>query len=46
MVSDGNVQTKQLISDIISIDNLLDVGYKRMMSPKKDIFRILVDPSI
>ena len=45
MVSDGNVQTKPLISDIIGIDDLLDVGYKRMMSPNKDIFRILVDPS-
>ena len=45
LVASGAIKTTPLISDIISLDEVIDVGFARMMAPTKDIFRILVAPS-
>ncbi len=45
LISSGAVRTTPLISEVISLDEVIDVGFARMMAPTKDIFRILVAPS-
>ena len=45
LVASGDVKTAPLISDVIGLDQVVDVGYARMMAPTKDLFRILVSPS-
>lgn len=45
VIASGDIKTSPLISDIISLDEVIDVGFSRMMAPTKDIFRILVAPS-
>ena len=45
MLGDGSVKTASLISGIIGLDQVVDVGYPRMMAPTKDIFRLLVSPT-
>ena len=45
LVADGKVKTAPLASDVIGLDQVVDVGYARMLQPTKDFFRILVDPS-
>ena len=45
LISDGSLKTTPLISDIIGLDEVIDVGYARMLAPTKEIFRILVAPS-
>ena len=45
LLSDGTLRTAPLISDIIGLDEVISVGFKRMLEPTKDIFRILVSPS-
>lgn len=45
IISTGGIKTTPLISDIISLDEVIDVGFARMMAPTKDVFRILVTPS-
>ena len=45
LLSDGTLKTAPLISDIIGLAEVIDVGFERMLAPTKDIFRILVSPS-
>ena len=45
LLSDGTLRTAPLISDMIGLDEVISVGFKRMLEPTKDIFRILVSPS-
>jgi (R,R)-butanediol dehydrogenase/meso-butanediol dehydrogenase/diacetyl reductase len=45
MIGAGQIKTAPLISGIIGLDEVVDVGYARMMSPTKDVFRLLVSPS-
>ena len=45
MIGDGSVTTSPLVSGIIGLDEVVDVGYARMMAPTKDIFRLLVSPA-
>ena len=45
LISAGKVQTAPLVSDVIGLDQVIDVGFARMMQGEKDFFRILVDPS-
>lgn len=45
LIASGAVRTAPLVSDVISLDEVIDVGFARMMAPTKDIFRILVAPS-
>ena len=44
-IASGSVKTRPLISDVIGLDEVLDVAFPRMMAPTKDFFRILVSPS-
>jgi (R,R)-butanediol dehydrogenase/meso-butanediol dehydrogenase/diacetyl reductase len=44
MLARGDIKTLPLISDKISLDEVLDKGFTRMLSPTKDVFRILVSP--
>ena len=46
MISSGSVKTTPLISDEIGLEDVINVGFDRMMSSSKDVFRILVNPSI
>ena len=45
MLGDGSIKTASLVSGIIGLDEVVDVGYPRMMAPTKDIFRLLVSPA-
>ena len=44
LIASGAIKTTPLISDIIGLAEVLDVGYARMRAATKDIFRILVAP--
>lgn len=44
LIASGKLQTTPLITDQINLDQVIDVGFKRMMAPTKDVFRILVKP--
>ena len=46
LVASGALQTAPLISDRIPLEDVVDRGFARMMSPAKDVFRILVAPSM
>lgn len=46
LIAEGKIKTRQLISDIISLDQVIDTGFKRMLAPTKDVFRILVSPNL
>ena len=39
------IQTKPLISEVITLEQVIDRGFARMMAPTKDVFRILVSPT-
>ena len=45
LLTEGKLHTKPLVSEVISLDEVKSKGFERMMSPDKDIFRILVKPS-
>ncbi len=45
LISDKKIKTEMLVSEIIGIDQVVDVGYNKMLSGDKDFFRILVSPS-
>ena len=45
LMADGKIDAGPLVSDVIGLDEVVDVGYARMLQPTKDFFRILVDPS-
>lgn len=34
------------VSDVIALSDVIGVGYKRMLSPNKDFFRIVVNPRL
>ncbi len=44
LISLGSVKTKPLVSDVIGLEEVIDVGFARMLNPDKDFFRILVSP--
>ena len=45
LIGSGAVKTAPLVSGILGLDEVVDVGYSRMMAPTKDIFRLLVSPA-
>ena len=45
LISQKKIKTDMLVSQIIGIDQVVDVGYNKMLSGNKDFFRILVSPS-
>ena len=44
LMSEGKLKVDPLISGVISLDEVESIGFEKMMSPSKDIFRILVNP--
>ena len=44
LMAKGQLKTDMLISDVISLDEVMSTGFKRMMADSKDVFRILVNP--
>ena len=45
LLEEHKIKTDILVSEIIGIDQVVDVGYEKMLSGNKDVFRILVSPS-
>ena len=45
LIASGALKTEPLISDVITLEEVVSVGFARMMAPEKDVFRILVTPS-
>ena len=45
LIAEKKIKTEMLVSEIIGIDQVVDVGYNKMLSGNKDFFRILVSPS-
>ena len=46
LIAEGRIKTRELISDVISLDQVIDTGFQRMLAPTKDVFRILVSPNL
>ena len=44
LIASGKLKTTPLITDQIGLEEVIDVGFARMMAPTKDVFRILVKP--
>tara|TARA_B100000029_G_C17609356_1_gene968812 strand:+ start:499 stop:1548 length:1050 start_codon:yes stop_codon:yes gene_type:complete len=44
LLASKSVKVEEMISDIIQLEQMIDVGFKRMMKDEKDIYRILVSP--
>ena len=42
LIAEGKIKTRQLIS----LHQVIDTGFKRMLAPTKDVFRILVSPNL
>ena len=46
LLSTGQLETEMLISEVISLDDVLSVGFAKMMAESKDVYRILVNPRV
>ena len=44
LLSEGKLQVRDLISEVIPLSRVIEDGFERMLSPEKDLFRILVRP--
>ena len=44
LLSEGKLRVRDLISDVIPLSRVIEDGFERMLSPEKDIFRILIRP--
>ena len=42
LLNEGKIDPSSLISDVISLDNVIKEGYERMNASSKDVFRVLV----
>ena len=42
LLNEGKIDPSSLISDVISLDNVIKEGYERMNTSSKDVFRVLV----
>ena len=46
MIDAGDLRTAPLITDKIGLGDVIEKGFDRMLQPTKDVFRILVSPSL
>jgi (R,R)-butanediol dehydrogenase/meso-butanediol dehydrogenase/diacetyl reductase len=46
LMAAGEIDADPLVSGVIALSDVIGVGYKRMLSPSKDFFRIVVDPRL
>ena len=44
LIAEGKVNPGPLVSEVVALDEVIGTAYKRMLSPAKDFFRIVVDP--
>jgi threonine dehydrogenase-like Zn-dependent dehydrogenase len=44
LVSKGLIKLKPLITEIITLSNVIEDGFKKMLDGDKEIFRIIVKP--
>ncbi|NQW18454.1 MAG: zinc-binding dehydrogenase [Chloroflexi bacterium] len=44
MIGRGLIDVSFLVSDVISLDDVIERGFERMIQPNKDVFRIVVQP--
>ncbi len=45
LLADGKLSVKPLISAVVPLDRVIEDGFERMLSPEKNVFRILVSPN-
>ena len=45
LISSGEIRTRQLVTEIVGLDDVLETAFPRMLAPTKDVFRILVKPN-
>ena len=45
LVSQGHIRVKDLVSEVIPLDRIIEDGFERMIQPDKDVYRILVYPN-
>ena len=45
LISSGEIRTRQLVTEIVGLDEVLETAFPRMLAPTKDVFRILVKPN-
>ncbi len=45
LLADGKLSVKELISGVVPLDRVIEEGFERMLSPEKDVFRLLVSPN-
>jgi (R,R)-butanediol dehydrogenase/meso-butanediol dehydrogenase/diacetyl reductase len=46
LISKGKVLTLPLVSNVIGLHQVIDVGFTQMLAQTKNVFRIIVDPSM
>jgi len=46
LLSEGKLQVRDLISDVIPLSRVIEDGFERMLAPEKDLFRILIRPGM
>ena len=46
LIANNSVKTSELISKKIGLDDVIDKGFSEMMKTDKDVFRIIVTPSL
>ena len=44
LLNEGKIDATPLISEVVSLDNVIQEGYERMNKGMKDVFRVLVKP--
>lgn len=45
LIADGKISVKELISETVPLERVIQDGFERMLDADKDVFRILVSPS-
>ena len=45
LLSKGDLSVKELISAVVPLDRAIADGFKRMLQPEKEVFRILIAPN-
>ena len=44
LMSEGKLRVRELISEMVPLSRVIEDGFERMLSPDKDVFRILIRP--
>ncbi len=45
LIAEGKMSVKELISSVVPLERVIEDGFKRMLQPEKDVFRILISPN-